>query len=154
PQVACEPSTRVQVGVGWAPPSAVLPWHFVVQVVPFHAAPGPAIIAKITSALPSPSMCPGASTVAGTTWQSEHATGRCQGDSTERCTRCAPTGTEVVSVAPDMLLGGALLVSSPWQPSEQPSCGSTLGGGMVSSSPGVTLPMHPVSVATRIATRA
>ena len=25
PQVACEPSTRVQVGVGWAPPIAVLP---------------------------------------------------------------------------------------------------------------------------------
>jgi hypothetical protein len=56
PHVACEPSTRVQVGVDWAPPTAALPWHPVVHVVPFHAAPGPAAIENVSSARLSPSM--------------------------------------------------------------------------------------------------
>src|SRR5689334_5928747 len=38
-----------------------------------------------------------------------------------------------------MLIGGALLLSSPWQPSEHPAAGSLLGGGR-------SEPMPPTSL--------
>src|SRR5512140_1961247 len=114
PHADCEPSTRVHVGVGLVPPHAAWPWQPAVHVVPFHfdAVP-PARVLKITSALPSPSMWPGASTVCGTTWQSAHSTLWCHDGEARRCAWCAPTAVAVVSITPETLFGGALLVSVP-----------------------------------------
>src|ERR1700733_7350115 len=89
PHVDCEPSTRVHTGDGALPPPAAMPWQPAVQLVPFHAeALPPARALNTPSATPSPSMWPGASTVAGTTWQSPHSTARCHAGDATRCAWC------------------------------------------------------------------
>lgn len=77
PHAAAAPDRSVQTGTTAGVPAKSAPWHAVfVHDVPFQAGDAPRSVArppKVTST--TPSRWPGDSTVAGTTWQSEHATG-------------------------------------------------------------------------------